>query len=264
MPHVQKAVRHLSRLSLLAASAALILVPAALSAGAGSSSRALEPSPDYETVELFSAIDAGTLDVKVVMPDSTEMQVVFKNQTDKPLNVRLPETVAAVPVLAQRGGGRRGGGAGGAQTGGGGFSGGGGRGGGGLYAVPAEKFAELTVPAVCLEYGKPEPRSAIKYELRRLEEFTEDAALQELMALFAQGGLPQPAVQAAAWHLADGLSWEELASIENQRLGRANDSKFTLAELKLASRLVAAAEAAAAQREKDEGSQRSERDFSSE
>ena len=83
---------------------------------------------DAETVEMFSAIDQGQLEVKLIPKDSTLCNVLIENKTDKPLTVRLPDAFAGVPVMAQMGGL---GGLGGDMGGGRGSSYGGGGGGGG-------------------------------------------------------------------------------------------------------------------------------------
>jgi len=93
-----------------------------------------QPAPavaSSEAVDLFAALDQKVVEVKLIAKDSTECNVILKNKTDKPLTIRMPETFAGVPVLAQfgglggdmgYGGGRRGGGYGG--YGGGGYGGG--------------------------------------------------------------------------------------------------------------------------------------------
>jgi hypothetical protein len=57
--------------------------------------------PNAETVEMFAAIEKGDIEVKLIQKDSTECRVTIKNKTKKPLNVKLPEAFAGVPVLAQ-------------------------------------------------------------------------------------------------------------------------------------------------------------------
>src|SRR5690349_19310689 len=83
-----------------------------------------------DTVEMFAGMKAGDIDVKLIPKDDTESRVMIKNNTKRPLNVRLPDAFAGVPVLAQiggLGGGARPGGVGGVgggqQTMGGGMGG---------------------------------------------------------------------------------------------------------------------------------------------
>ena len=72
-------------------------------------SLAAEPAQPV-AVDMFDAIAAGTLEVKLIPKDATRANILFKNQTNQPLHLRLPEAFAGVPVLAQFGGGGRGGG----------------------------------------------------------------------------------------------------------------------------------------------------------
>src|SRR5690348_15391418 len=55
-------------------------------------------NPADETVELFEAIEAGQIAVKLIPKDSTQGRVIIQNKTKKPLNVKLPEAFAATPV----------------------------------------------------------------------------------------------------------------------------------------------------------------------
>ncbi len=76
-------------------------------------------------VELFRAIADKQLDVEYVAKDATQANLIFRNQSSEPLNIKLPETFETVPVLEQRMGGMGG-------MGGGGMGGMGGMGGGGM------------------------------------------------------------------------------------------------------------------------------------
>lgn len=224
---------------------------------AGAAERRARPATEQqpaETVELFAAMNAGQLGVKFVPHDSTEARVLFENKTKRPLRVQLPEAFAASPVLAQFGGGVAGGGqaagvaaGGGAQSVGGGFGGPGGVGaGGGFFNVPPEKVRKLTVPLVCLEHGKKEPRAAIPYQIKPLEEFSSDPVLRQLLTAIGKGDVNQRAAQAAAWHLTDALSWQQLAAKQIERLAGPNEPYFTAEELRAATGLVASARHAAA------------------
>ncbi|MCE9526520.1 MAG: hypothetical protein K8R36_10745, partial [Planctomycetales bacterium] len=109
---------------LVLAAAVLTAVPLSLSAAKPESAEKL---PAAETVEFFSAMKAGDIEVKLIMKDSTAGTVSIKNNTKKPLTIKLPEAFATVPVAAQfggsGGGGRRGGVAGGMGGGMGGMGG---------------------------------------------------------------------------------------------------------------------------------------------
>lgn len=160
-----------------------------------------EYNPADETVGMFEALEAGQIAVKLIPKDSTEGRVFIRNKSDKPLNVKLPEAFAATPVLAQMMGG----------GGGGGQGMGGGGGGMGMMNVPADKELNVRVPCVCLEHGKPEPRPKMTYEVKPVASFTKQPGISELLVQLGSGKIDQRAAQAAAWHLNNGMSWDQLA-----------------------------------------------------
>ncbi|MBI2825808.1 MAG: hypothetical protein HYX69_14070 [Planctomycetia bacterium] len=213
-------------------------------------------NPDNESVDLFKGIEDERLKVKIIVKDSTQANVMIENKTDKPLNVQLPPAFAGVPVLAQLGGvGRGGGGVGGAGNfgggganqsvgggfggggggfggggggfGGGGFGGGGMGGGGGFFNVAPEKVARLKVACVCLEHGKPDPQPWVAYEIKPIEKYTTNKTLQELCRMLGEGKLTQQVAQAAAWNLANGMSWDALASKQMEHVGGSTEPYFS-------------------------------------
>ena len=140
-----------------------------------------------------------------------------------------------------------GGGMGGGMGGmGGGMGGMGGGMGGGAFSVPPEKTKIMRITTVCLEHGKKEPSSRMAYKLVALETFSTDPKLQSLLEALGRGELPQKIAQAATWHVANGLTWEELSAKKIDRLGRPDDAWFTPTELMAAHRSVAVASERAA------------------
>jgi len=122
------------------------------------------------------------------------------------------------------GGGMGGGGMGGMGGGGmggmgGGMGGMGGGGGGGFFSVPPEKIVTVQLNTICLEHGKDDPHSRMKYKLVPVEVMTNNSVLPELLSMVGTGKLDKNAAQAAAWHLTDRMSWMELASKEQQQIG---------------------------------------------
>jgi len=212
--------------------AVALLIPAILAAAGRPEKPKADPSQAADAVEMFSAIEQGQIGVKLIPKDSTQCRVLIENKTKKPLNVKLPDAFAAVPVLAQIGGagvggaGRRGGaggGMGGNQGMGGGMGGMGGGGMGGMgmggmgggmgmMCVPPEKVGQLKVTTVCLDHGKTEPRPNMQYEIRPIDQYTDRPAVHELVRLLGEGRINQRAAQAAAWHLNNDMSWEQLAA----------------------------------------------------
>lgn len=233
--------------------------------------------PDAEKVELFQGIEEGKFAVKVIAKDDMGGNVQIQNLTDKPLTVQLPDAVVGVQVLQQFGccggggcggfgGGACGGGGGGGgnQPVGGGFGGGAGgigggagglAGGGGFFSIPPQKIVQVPYTSVCLAHGKPDPHPRNNYKLVPVDEFSEDPALHELVRIVGAGKVNKQAAQAAAWHLADKMSWQELAAKSVRRLGGAGTFPyFSRAELLGAQDLVAVAHARAKERaeKKDE------------
>ncbi len=239
-----------------------------------------------KSVEMFAAMESGQIAVKMIPKNSTLCHVLIENKTDKPLSVKLPEAFAAVPVLAQLGGGGLGGGGlgggglgggglgggglgggggsqglgggfggggGGFGGGGGGFGGGGGLGGGAFNIAP-EKVGKLEVVTVCLEHGKKEPRPAIPYTIKPIDQFTDKAEVHELCRLLGYGQLPQRVAQAAAWHLNNGMSWRELASKQVRRANGLRYPYFSPREIQAAVRASAVATRLAEERDRPEQS----------
>jgi hypothetical protein len=209
---------------------------------------------DKRSVNLFDAMKSGDIQVKYIAHNSKEGQLLVTNNTDVPLTVKLPDAFAAVPVLAQAagGGGTKksygGGGGGGGQNqgvgggGGGGLGGGGGGGGrgggGGAFDVAPEKVAKIKIDTVCLEHGKKEPAPNVPYEIRPIETFTSDASVQELCKMLATGQINQRAAQAAAWHLANHMTWEQLLDKKIHHLIGGNEAYFTPEEIRVAMQLT--------------------------
>ncbi len=204
---------------------AILMLPASMLSAADRTLKRGPFNPDHASVELFEAIGAEKIAVKLIQKDSAEARVFIENKTKQPLNVRLPDAFVGVPVLAQFGGfgggpgGGAGGGGGGNQTTGGGFGGGGmggmggGAGGGaGFFNVPAERVGEIKLTTVCLEHGKEEPRPAMTYDLKPVASFSDKPEVYELCKMVGEGKYPQRVMQAAAWHISNGMSFQELAA----------------------------------------------------
>ncbi|HEX4414243.1 MAG TPA: hypothetical protein VH107_11485 [Lacipirellulaceae bacterium] len=205
--------------------------------------------------DLFQAIDDHQVDVKFVAKNDHEARVLVKNLSNQPLSLQMPEAFAGVPALAQfgggGGGGNRGGGGGGSHSssshssgsgggqqqsvgGGGGSSGGGGGGGGGFFSVPADETAKIDVPVVCLNHGFREPNSSAAYKLVRADDYLQDRpAVVELLKAFGNGDLDHQAVQAAAWHLNNDMSWDDLkAQLQGTKRTHNRPPYFTAEQLK--------------------------------
>ena len=193
-------------------------------------------SPNSGSVDLFQAMDDHQVDVKFLAKSDHDARVLIKNNTHQPITLKMPDAFVGAPVLAQFGGGAGGrvggvGGVGGGnrggssyggggqqqQVGGGGLGGGGGGigggGGGGFFSVPPDQTAKIDVAVVCLNHGLRAPNSSAAYKLVPADLALGDKpAVIELLKAFGHGNLDHEAVQAAAWHLANDMTWEQLAA----------------------------------------------------
>lgn len=270
------------RAGLIGACLALVAITQFVGAGKAPM-KVLKYDPTAEKMEMFAAMEAGALSVRVVAHDAKGGNMFFENLSGKPLTVELPEAVTMVHVLKQfggggfGGGGQGGGGLGGSGFGGqqgglgggqglgggfggqqGGFGGAGGigqqgGGGGGFFSIPPERVAQVPYRSVCLNYGKPDPSPRMTYKPVRLEEYSDDKVLQETLRIFGLGRMDQIAAQAAAWHLTDNLSWEKLASLKEYTLPGVYTSQvptFSTAQLQTAQQLVHVAAQRAEERAK--------------
>jgi len=205
--------------------AALVAIPAALLAASPTIPSAASPA---KAVDLFAGLESGDIEATVILSDSTKGTVMVKNKTSQPLTIKMPAALAGVPILAQRGGGGMGGGGmggsrmggmqgmgmgmmGGMGMGGMGGMGMGGMGMGGMFSVPPDKVQKIKIAAVCLDHGKTEPNPRVAYKPIPIESYVNDPAVAEVVKLMCAGQLDQPAAQAAAWHLQNGLTWDGLA-----------------------------------------------------
>ncbi len=271
-----KLYRFVRRTMLFALLAAVVCAPSALNAA--NKSYSSEAAPEHESVGMFEAMKSGDIEVEFIGIDATKATVIFKNKSDKPLAIKLPDAFAGVPVLAQFGGGLGGfgggglgglgggglggfGGGGGNQGLGGGFGGGmggmgggmggfGGGGFGGFMNVAPDKVGKIKVDCVCLDHGRPDPNPRIKYEIVPIESYVKDPQVVEVCKMLAREELDQNTAQAAAWHLRNDMSWEELAKKVRQRSSFTRTVKmwFSPHELVFAKRAVAEA----ARRAKDQ------------
>src|SRR6476620_3959873 len=202
------------------------LLAAALCAPSWAAAPVAESKATPTPVGMFEAMKAGQVEVQYIPTDeSRQAKLLFKNKTKEPLSLKLPANFGATPVNAQIAGAGLGLGIGGNNNGngnnrnqqtGGGLNGNGligaGRNNGngvGVFNIAPEKVGELMVETVCLEHGKAEPSKHAAYEVVPLEQCTSKPGVAEALALLADGKSKQKVVQAAVWHLANGMSWDE-------------------------------------------------------
>jgi hypothetical protein len=117
----------------------------------------------------------------------------------------------------------------------------------GFATIPAGKSIQLQMRTVCLDHGRPPPMSRMTYRLTPLDEYTADPVLAELLECYSPR-TEQEAMQAAAWHVADGLTWEQLRTLSNNPLS----TTFKLRHVNDARALVEQAQIAAVARPRTE------------
>ena len=241
------------------------------------------PPSEPAVLDLFAGIDDGKIEVIVIPRDSKRVTLQLKNNSELPVTIRLPEAFAAVPVQAQVAGGGlfgggnggigfgRGGGGGigagdnpaggqgggqglgvggGGQNGGqnGGFNAGGrrrerGGGGPGIFSVPAGKVIKVKLTSVCLEYGKPEPSARNEYVVKPIETLCDKPEVVSILRSLSTGEVSQEVAQLAAWNVANGTSFEQIAAIKT-KLGLQQPT-YSQSAIASAAELVAAVNAQA-------------------
>ena len=233
--------------------------------------------PSAKQVDLFDAVDAGQVTVRLIPRNAMGGNVLIENKTDKPLTVRIPEAVVGISIHSQFGNfgaagnlglGNQGlgiAGLGNGQNGpqkiGGGigpalgngqvFGNGQGNGpavGQGFFSIPAEMVVSLNFNSVCLEHGKPEPGPNSKYTLAPVSKISRDPVLYQLLAVVGSGKVDTKAAQAAAWHQANKMSFQQLAEKMNTPLGALTQTPdFSRSQILAAEQLVADAKKRAAE-----------------
>lgn len=211
------------------------------------------------SVELFDGMQDGVLSVRVVPRNEFASRVFITNTSDRPLTVKLPKAVAAVHVLKQFQPGSDAplstslGQTTGTQTGNSqgvagqlnpfgqqGFPSGTGNPfmGDGIFSIPPTKVVELQLQTVCLDHGKPTPSSKKKYVLIPLRKRVASRELRHLLETVDLRKIDRKAVQAAVWHLSNGLSWQTLARKKVSRARSLGRPSFTPHQLRSACDLV--------------------------
>ncbi len=213
-----------------------------------------------QTVDLFQAVEQGTLSVKVIPRDSKECRVFITNETNRNVNVQMPAALAAVPVLAQQfpngldpaqnnrqtpqrlGVGNPFGQQNPLQMGpnmqGGPLMNQGNQPFFAPFCIAPEKVAQLRLPTVCLDHGRPDPRPAMQYRLEPLVAVSGLKELEKLLCQLGRSPASQHVAQAVAWHFSNGKTWEEMEGMVIRRLARPNRPFFTRDEIEKAKSLV--------------------------
>ncbi|MCG8586638.1 MAG: hypothetical protein MI757_18200 [Pirellulales bacterium] len=183
---------------------------------------------ELDAVDFFAARKAGDLDAKFIAANEKRGHLVLKNNGKKPLKIRMPAAFAGVPILAQfqpiplpgpidntpQGVGFPGPGINNVVP-------------NGVFNVAPERFVELKagkkrtirVVSVCLDHGQPTPNARMKYDVVPLADYKPGEKLAALMQLLGGRKYSQPAVQAVAWHYANGKTLAELRTFRSRQTG---------------------------------------------
>ena len=231
-------------------------------------------------VELFDGIEAKQFQAKMLVSSPNDAVVSIKNLTDAPLTVALPKAAVAMPVMPQLAlpGNVNGGNQfnnnpnnAGANNGrpnqavGGQFQPAGNQqfpnpgangnqpAGLNMFSIPPEAIVQLEMRTVCLDYGVADPDVGVKYELQKLETAIADPVLRQLFEDYSPR-VDQDVMQAAVWHLASGLSWQQIANLPADNSPLAGVPRFPDAVLKSAREQVEQSKLAATKRIKDPAS----------
>lgn len=203
--------------------------------------------PPAEQIELFAGMESGKLAVRYVAHSPAMAHVFVTNQTKKSLAVTMPSVFAGRPILAQFGVNQPGQGGNGGGTMGAlgamgmgspqilgsinqrnpfGNSGGQGMNPGQMFNVPPGRTIDIRAPSVCLQYGRPDPRADIPYEITKLENVSKSPELRLALEDYAAGKIDPPVAQLAAWHFSNGLSLKQLAATSYAPLRMREVSQF--------------------------------------
>ncbi|WP_254513194.1 hypothetical protein [Anatilimnocola floriformis] len=235
----------------------LVLAAVAFAAPCVQPTFAATPEPAPDTVDVFAAVKAGDLEVGVVPQNERRVTIQLKNKTERPLTIQLPPALAAVPVLAQQPGGLFNGfpNAGGNRNNqqqapqqlGLGMNGGnqqrGNQQGGnlfnaGIFNIPAGRAIKIKAESVCLEYGKPSPDARMKYELQPLESVSDKPELAAVLTSLGTEQIDQRAAQAAAWHVANDIGWDELTNLVARKVGGTKEMQFSTRDVAAAKKFL--------------------------
>jgi hypothetical protein len=193
------------------------------------------PGRDAEvtTVSVLQAQADGRLAVDARGAGDSLVRLALRNQGESRLNVVLPPGLVAAAASGQGAGGgfqsmglgvpTRTPGAFGAFAGAGAPE--------GFRAMPAEaaprgiaiapgETAEVTIPAVCLNFGLPTPTPKDSFRLVDVADYTTDARAQRALRSVTTLGTSQKVAQAVAWHTFNGMTFPQLAGRAGKVLNR--------------------------------------------
>jgi hypothetical protein len=205
-----------------------------------------------ETVDLLKASKTGDLAVVARGQGQDRVHLSIKNRSSRRLNVIVPPGLVAASSVGQGGGGGRGlqsMGLGAATNREGAF--------GefratsgtvGLQSIPAtdevrlrqvtvpvSETIDLSIPAVCLNFGLPSPTPRDTFTLQDVDDYSSDPRVRKALRSLATLGTSHGVAQAAMWRVCNDLPFETMAA----QTGKV----INLQEIALAARFVEALDA---------------------
>jgi hypothetical protein len=208
-----------------------------------------------ETVDLLKASKTGDLGVVARGQGQDRVRLTIRNRSTRRLNVIVPPGLVAASSVAQGGAGGRGGG--GLQSMGlgaatnregafGEFRATGGPVGLQSIAatdesrsrqvtVPVGETIDLSIPAVCLNFGLPSPTPRDTFTLRDVDDYSSDLRVRKALRSLATLGTSHGVAQAVMWRVCNDLPFETMATQSGKVMN--------LQEIALATRFVEALDA---------------------
>ena len=86
--------------------------------------------------------------------------------------------------------------------------------------------------------AKPTRTPTTQYKLIPVSQYTDNEQLVALLTLVAKNAIDPHVAQAAAWHLSNNMSWEQLAAKQSTEIGSTDLPYFTQQTLFQAQQLV--------------------------
>jgi hypothetical protein len=228
------------RLSLVRAWSAAGLLSLGFLGATAPAAEPSEPMPgaeaDTHVVGILDAQKSGELAVKVRGQGEAKVHFTLENTSARRLNVVLPPGLVAASTTGQLqsmglGAPGNGPGAFGGQRSVGTE--------GGLrsinadnpddprrVAVPAGQKVEFTMPAVCLNFGKPTPTPRDSFRLVDVADYSTDPRVRKALRSLSTYGTSLGVAQAVMWHLCNGLPFEAMVAQSNKLI---NSSELALA-----------------------------------
>lgn len=187
------------------------------------------PAAETRTVALLDAQRDGLVQLEARGKGDDQVRLVIRSNTPNRLNVVLPPGLVASASVGQLGGGFQSMGLGAPTDQPGAF---------GQFrhevgfrsraldarnaatdiVVPAGQTVDLTLPAVCLNFGLPTPTPKDSFTLVAVDDFTSDERARKALRSLATLGTSQKVAQAVAWNVFNDVTFPQMLSQASKKL----------------------------------------------